>query len=216
MTQARFVVSLPAETWLGDVTATFPDATVRVLTALERQSGEVGICWVTAPDVESVLEAIETRGEVTVLSVFEQTSTEAAVHFETSDSCLLRPALEAGVLVSFPIDVSRGDAVIDVTGTANRVTDFGQRLERDHTAFSIEFVREYARASDQLTRNQLSLVAAAVESGYYDTPRRCSLTELASEVGLAKSTVSETLHRAEETIVKSFVRTVETKSSMNQ
>lgn len=46
---------------------------------------------------------------------------------------------------------------------------------------------------------------AAVEAGYYDTPRTCTLTELADEVGLAKSTCSEILHRAEEIIVKEFI-----------
>lgn len=39
---------------------------------------------------------------------------------------------------------------------------------------------------------------AVIERGYYDTPRRCTLTELADELDLAKSTCSERLHRAEE------------------
>jgi predicted DNA binding protein len=50
------------------------------------------------------------------------------------------------------------------------------------------------------------VLLTAVECGYYDTPRECSLTELAGELGVAKSTCSETLHRIEEVVVKRFVR----------
>ncbi|WP_231185036.1 helix-turn-helix domain-containing protein [Haladaptatus sp. DYF46] len=35
-----------------------------------------------------------------------------------------------------------------------------------------------------------------MEKGYYDTPRRCSLTELAGELDVSKSTLSVVLHRA--------------------
>ncbi len=52
---------------------------------------------------------------------------------------------------------------------------------------------------------QATVLGAAVERGYDDTPRQCTLTELADALGVAKSTCSETLHRAEETVVKQFV-----------
>jgi predicted DNA binding protein len=44
-----------------------------------------------------------------------------------------------------------------------------------------------------------------VERGYYDTPRTCTLTELADHLGIAKSTASERLHRAEGAIIRAFV-----------
>ena len=53
-------------------------------------------------------------------------------------------------------------------------------------------------------------MCTAVDHGYYDTPRACSLTELAEEVGIAKSTCSETLHRAEETMIKQFMEDLPT------
>jgi len=40
---------------------------------------------------------------------------------------------------------------------------------------------------------------------YYDTQREVSLSELANEFGIAKSTCSEVLHRAEGKIVKEFL-----------
>jgi len=58
---------------------------------------------------------------------------------------------------------------------------------------------------DVLTERQRRLVSLAAERGYYDTPRECTLTDLADAAGVSKSTASTTLHRAEEQIVKRFL-----------
>jgi hypothetical protein len=55
-----------------------------------------------------------------------------------------------------------------------------------------------------LTDTQRDLLLRAIEEGYYDTPRSCSLTELAERLGKARSTVSESLHRAEGKALKEF------------
>lgn len=49
---------------------------------------------------------------------------------------------------------------------------------------------------ESLTDRQLTILAAAVEAGYFEVPRRATLEDLATEFGLEKSTVSEHLRRA--------------------
>lgn len=57
----------------------------------------------------------------------------------------------------------------------------------------------------KLTSKQRGALELAVARGYYDIGRECSMTELADTVGIAKSTCSETLHRAEGQMIKRFV-----------
>jgi hypothetical protein len=201
MPQARFVVSLPPGTWLGDLSAAYPEATFRLTTALEDQSRGVGLCWLTASDPDAVLGGLAERDDVSVVTMLHRTSTEAAVQFETDEPLLLWTGLDTGVPVEFPVEIRDARAVVDVVGKPSQLTDFGLRLD----SLDVEFVREYTETDEQLTGKQYSLVVTAVELGYYDTPRECSLTDLAEAVGLAKSTVSETLHRAEGKLIKSFV-----------
>lgn len=214
MTQARFVASLPEGTWLGDLSRAFPEATFRLLTVLEDESRGVGLCWLAASDVKAVLEGLDTRDDVETVTVCHQTTTEAAFHFETDESLLLWDALEVGVPVDFPLQITNGTVVLDLVGEATRITEFSLRLESLDIAFTIEYIRDYAGRDGQLTQKQHALVSTAVELGYYDTPRGCSLTDLAESVDLAKSTVSETLHRAEGTIIKSFVGAETSESSV--
>lgn len=62
-----------------------------------------------------------------------------------------------------------------------------------------------------LTDRQWRVVIEAVTRGYYDSPRECSLTELAATLGINKSTASDILHRAEG-LIKEFVAAAETET----
>ena len=54
---------------------------------------------------------------------------------------------------------------------------------------------------DSLTDRQREVLEVAFETGYYDVPRQASTTELAAELGLDDSTVSEHLQRAERNLL---------------
>jgi predicted DNA binding protein len=67
--------------------------------------------------------------------------------------------------------------------------------------------RDPMLADLRLTPRQREVLALAIERGYYDYPRRITLSHLAKEAGVAKSTLSQTLmlierevmHRASQT-----------------
>lgn len=52
-------------------------------------------------------------------------------------------------------------------------------------------------ATDSLTRRQQDVLQHAHDRGYYDVPRRTTLSELANDLGIDQSTVAEHLRRAE-------------------
>ena len=56
-----------------------------------------------------------------------------------------------------------------------------------------------------LSDRQMSVLQAAHASGWYDIPRRITLGDLASELDLGRSTVSEHLVRAEATLIDQFL-----------
>lgn len=60
-------------------------------------------------------------------------------------------------------------------------------------------------SNELLTDRQWQVITEAVECGYYDTPRSCTVTELATSFDVHKSAASRVLHRAESRIVKEFV-----------
>ncbi len=60
------------------------------------------------------------------------------------------------------------------------------------------------RPTDGLSERQRAALLAAVDRGYYETPRRIDLTELAEELDVPRSTLSYRLRRAEAALARSF------------
>ncbi|MDB9247563.1 helix-turn-helix domain-containing protein [Halorubrum ezzemoulense] len=57
-----------------------------------------------------------------------------------------------------------------------------------------------------LTDRQFDAVAAAVECGYYESPRAASVSDVAERIGASPSTASEHLRKAESAMMNAFMR----------
>ena len=199
MPRARLTVTLPEGIWIREVSVAHPDATFRVLAALAAEEHGVGLVEVLADDLPAVVGAIDGHDGVPELDVLGTDDDRAVVQFETPEALLLFSVRESGV------PIRDGIATLDVTASRERLSALADQLDAFGLAFDVAYVYDTLEGETTLTDTQRELLVAAVDCGYYDTPRDCTLTELAEQVGVAKSTASETLHRAEEQVIKQFV-----------
>lgn len=61
------------------------------------------------------------------------------------------------------------------------------------------------RGGSLLTRRQAQVLRLALDHGYFEFPKEVGIEDLANRLGVAKSTVAETLHRAERKVLRSYV-----------
>jgi len=205
MPQARLLVDLPDGPWIADVSREFPDAGFRVLTAVPGESAGFALVRVSARDVDAVLSAMNSHDALASVSVMAREDGVATVRIETDTPLLLLAAKRSGLPIEMPLDIEDGVAEVEVTGEHERVAEMGRRLSDLGLEFEVERVRQRVNPARLLTDRQRELLLAAVDLGYYDVPRRATLTEVAEHVGIAKSTCSETLQRVERTVVREFV-----------
>lgn len=205
MTHARLIIELPDGPWIAEVSRRHPEATFRILAAIPTEESGFGLVRITAPDLPAVLASMTDQPTLEYVEVLQRTDTEATVQIETSTPMILLAAKRSGIPVEMPVEVRDGEATVDVAGGHDRLSEFGTQLDTFGISFEVRYIQERLHPSQLLTERQQEVLLAGVENGYYDTPRTCTLTELADEIGLAKSTCSEILHRAEEIIIKDFI-----------
>ncbi|MFB6195946.1 MAG: helix-turn-helix domain-containing protein [Haloplanus sp.] len=205
MPYAKLTIDLPSAIWIGDVSRQFPSTTFRVLSAVPSGDAGFGLLEIESESFPEVIESIEERAGISSLDVMQHTEDTAVVQFETSEPLLLLSIQESGAPIELPLTIRDGQAIMELTASRDRLSEFGRQLETFGMSYTLNRVYDHVDHPDLLTDQQRNLLVTAVEMGYYDTPRECTLTDLADEVGLAKSTASVTLHRAEETVVKEFV-----------
>lgn len=204
MPRARLAVEVPETVWIGAVSRAHPAATFRVLAAMPEGDHGVGLVEVRSPDIGAIAAAIDAEASVSEIAVLHRDDQQATLQFETSDPLLLFPIQSAGIPLELPFDIQDGVATWELTASRDRLSRLGDQLEAFNISYRVESVEHYVNPDRLLTDRQRRLLLAAVDHGYYDTPRDCTLTELAAELDVSKSSLSETLHRAEGAVVKHY------------
>lgn len=138
-------------------------------------------------------------------SVVECEPGRCRVRLETTVPIVLNAIQAAGIPLSLPVEIVDGELTLELTVPQEKLSTFGDTLDSFGISFSVERIQKYTESDSPLTDRQEWLLREAIERGYYDSPRRIALVELADDVGIAKSTCSETLHRAEGQVLKQFM-----------
>ncbi|WP_232701761.1 helix-turn-helix domain-containing protein [Halobacterium wangiae] len=204
MARAQLTIDLPDSVWISQISAAHPDTLFRVLAAFSHENEGVALLELSGPDVVEVLQAMQAEESVLSLEPLERDDDSVLVQFETDEPLLLFTLREAGLPLEPPLELTGGKASLEVVAPHAKLSALREQLDAFGMEFDVGYLYESGDSERLLTPRQQELLVAAIEAGYYDTPRECTLTELAEEVDTAKSTLSETLHRAEETAIKQF------------
>ena len=204
MARAELTIDLPDAVWISDVSTTYPATQFSVLAAFSHEDRGVALLEVSGRDVVEALQAMHEADAVTQLDPLEQNDDSVLVQFETDEPLLLFSLREAGLPLEPPLEITDGRGTLEVVAPHAKLSELREQLDAFGMDFEVGYLYESGDSERLLTPRQQEVLVAAIEAGYYDTPRESTLTGLADDLDTAKSTLSETLHRAEETAVKQF------------
>ena len=113
---------------------------------------------------------------------------------------------EAGVIPQSPFEVRDGWVDWTIECSAQKSRELVQLLREEGTPYRVVSTR--ATGSRMLTPKQRLIFDSALNEGYWDTPRRITLSDLAELLGLSKSTLSVHLHKIEGIVLNVFAEEV--------
>ncbi|WP_266082598.1 helix-turn-helix domain-containing protein [Haladaptatus caseinilyticus] len=113
--------------------------------------------------------------------------------------------LATGNLPRFPIIIRDGWLSSELIGSQEQLSEYTTELSAADIPYEILSLTQSYGASGLLTERQREFITEAVERGYYDSPRGCTLVELAERFGVSQSAASGVLHRGEGQIIKEFI-----------
>jgi predicted DNA binding protein len=116
-------------------------------------------------------------------------------------------ASDLQALLRFPQTVANGRYLVEVAAPVSRLRELVKGLRRisDHVEV-LRFGHDPMRSfPPTLTSHQHFFLRQALDAGYFDVPRRVTLTGLAARLHRSKSSLSQTLARIERELVESSV-----------
>jgi predicted DNA binding protein len=200
----RLRIALPSTSWLHVFTTRNPEFRIEVFDRFPvtaRQTlAEVRFHGPRESGWESELERLPDVEQVEVLEE-QHLSTLCQVAHATPP--WLELARKLRIMWRQPIWVERGVARWTVVASEERVRELLTAISPTVDAVRVESVVRGAnrRATARLTPRQDELVRRAVSEGYFDVPRKISLTVLAERLSVSKSTLSERLAIVERKLI---------------
>lgn len=206
MPYAHLSITVPEDVWLSELSQNHPQIRFRVLGATANDETGVARLELLGANVKTVCERLDTYEAVTGVVVTDRDQQRRCLQIETTAPVLLNAIQAAGIPLDFPVELSDGVLELETKVPQEKLSTLGETLDSFGISYTVERIQQETTTEDPvLTDRQGWLLREAIERGYYDTPRRITLVELAEEAGIAKSTCSEILHRAEGQVLKEFL-----------
>lgn len=203
-----FVMVLEMETprgaWCRDVHASHPDTKVRIASCFPRGDGSfMEVVSLTGPGWEAALHRV--LGDATLEPEIVERSQEGAVVRLIVRECAFPKAVrESGALPRFPFEVKDGRDRWLLISTRERAQTFLGALRQLGNGVKVLYAGR-RRDNGGLTSRQREILGSAVNAGYYEFPRKVSLSDMADRLGVSKSSLSETLMLIEKKVVAKYL-----------
>jgi predicted DNA binding protein len=154
-------------------------------------------------DWEAEIRTLPNVVDVEVIAAAEESGFYRVIYRRDPFIPLLR---RLRLLRHFPIPIERGVATWTVIGPESKVHQLLEKLGSVPPGVQVESVRHGALppGASPLTPRQHEILRRALAEGYFDVPRRVSLTQLAPKIGVAISTLSVTLALIEKKIAEPY------------
>lgn len=188
------------------VSTNHPDDEFRILATRPTADGLQVVLEAQTSDSDAIIRHLDGETWLPTYEVLHVDERTILVEYSLDSlPSLYQSILSSGNLLQFPLELRDGLVVSEMVTSHAQLSKLKDAFESEGIHYEIDSVRQSTDPTSLLTDRQRRFVTEAVEQGYYDTPRRCTLTELAAALDVSKSGTSEILHRAEERIIKRFL-----------
>jgi len=209
------VVMRPFRSVLGDLSR-IPGVTVYVQGIALTGDEATTLAYISIPPdkkvYEAALEELRKHPEVIDYQILSKKNYSLTVAITKNLCEFYRYTLDSGRLTFFPYVHLSGRrrffilSAEDASRVRTNLSKHGQILSFEKVPLSVA-LRETEELivkmsfSEVLSPLQKSVLLEALKLGYYDWPRKITLTELADRLGISKATLSEHLRRAHQKLL---------------
>jgi len=205
----KLQLKVPQTVWIGEFTRRHPELVVENINVISVLGGDLlGEFEVYGPPVDWTNE-IARSPDVVEVEGLDVRPDLGRYRVRSRNSVLVDLATELEVLARYPRTFKNGVLECEVIARLSqlrRLMEAGVKAGNEPRLLSLRRDSLHS-ARPSLTPVQGALFRQALALGYFDVPRRITLTRLAERVSRSKSSVSRTLAIVEKRLAEQFVST---------
>ncbi len=203
----RLRVPLPASAWIAEFSRSHPELSIEVLSRLDLTPRR-SLSEIRLRDAEeaSWKDELGSLPQVEAVEELERGPSEVHLRVTHRTSEFVPIFRELRIMRRFPFTIQGGVGHWVVVASASQIRQLLERLQERVPTATVEAVRhaERSRGGGPLTPHQEDLFRRAMAAGYFEVPRKVTLTGLARALDVAPSTLSEALAVIEKKLLETW------------
>jgi predicted DNA binding protein len=203
--QIRLEIDIPQEKWLFKFNEKYPELNFNILSKFLIEEN-VGLTLFQIRGVSIKQFISDFKGHINKASstILFEGADLVILNLKVVDPWILNTLIKTELLILYPILVKDGKLQIEAITNRFKVDDFLAELERKNIRATIKNIG-YDFKSSLLTQRQYEILKVANSNGYFEIPRKISLTEFANNLNISKSALSETLRRIFKRLSENYI-----------
>lgn len=199
---ARVKIKFPDNLWISQIFNIYKDLQMEISHFLpydmEKSIGNA-LIEIKHYKINDIIEEIKNHPSVLEFSLLEKEEHRVKFNVKTKDPYLLYGVIKCGVLVNFPVNVRDGYAYWRLIATRERIDELLTLFDKKHINYELLRIGnapyEITDEKYKLSLEESEILEQALNSGFFEVPRKISLEELANQLGKSKSALSVMLRK---------------------
>ena len=119
--------------------------------------------------------------------------------------CPLAEAILSSGAIVVSAEVKLNEIIWILACTQDELKKLIENLEKSEFNYELIWKSKFFEEDNEISQREREILLLALKFGYFETPKRIKLEEIAKSLGISKSTASELLRRALKKVIKKFV-----------
>ncbi|TFG09738.1 MAG: hypothetical protein EU535_08805 [Promethearchaeota archaeon] len=193
--QIKLHIQVPDEKWLAKFNKKYPELIFQIMSKflLDTRTG-MTLFQVKGITVKQFLNEFRELSEEITFQILFEGEDFAILNVKTEDPWILSALIKTELLISYPVTIKNSAIMLDILSERHKIDEFLIELESKKISYSLKSIGYYNNSA-LLTDKQNEILTLGLKYGYFDIPRKLSLSNFAEKVGVSPSALSEMLRR---------------------
>ena len=209
--QVKFTFPIPAQKWLAKFSRSYPLLQFKLLSMLPLSDNQ-GYCLlqVEGTNLNHFWEEFAPVSDAKKFNLIFKDEKSLALNIVVEDTWVLQMIMEAQLVLRFPITVHDGIVLFELIAPRNKIEQLFSHANWKNLEISIKQIGKYS-ASPILSSRQSEILTKALSNGFFEIPRRISLSDFAINLGISATALSGNLRRIQKKLGENYLNSFEFK-----
>jgi hypothetical protein len=214
--QVKFTFPIPANKWLAKFSRSYPSLQFRLLSLLPFSKNQ-GYCLlqIEGTNLSQFWEKFAPVCEAKKFNLIFKDEKSIALNIIIEDTWVLNMIMDAKAVLHFPIIVHDGIALFDLIAPRVKIEQMFSHPNWKKLEISIKQIGRYCSTSI-LSHRQSEILTKALANGFFEIPRRISLSNFAKNIGISPTALSGNIRRITNNLGKNYINAFDFKQEKSK